>query len=197
MKNNYCIRLDYNSRENNIFLDTSTRTDEYQDEVYCFAKRVAQNNDLNSVADVGCGSGYKLINHFPDFDSVGYDLPKTIESIKAMYPAKRWLVSDFSKKAEHSDLVICADVIEHVLNPDELIQWILSMNPYHVVFSTPNRDALCSILKRCPTGPPVNPHHIREWAFAEFYQYITKFFNIIYHFRIDEEFCQVIHCTPK
>jgi len=197
MEAKYCIRADYKHRENELFLDTSTRTDEFQDKVYSYANRVALDNGLITVADVGCGSGYKLIKHFPYFDTVGYDLPKTIESIKSKHAFRRWLVSDFSKTPGHSDLVICADVIEHVLNSDDLIQWILSMDPYHVVFSTPNRDALCSILKRCPTGPPHNPHHIREWSFAEFEEYISKYFNIISHFEIREEFCQVIHCTPK
>lgn len=197
MKNNYCIRPDYVHRENEVFLDTSTRTDEFQDKVYSYASKVAKDNDLLTVADVGCGSGYKLLKYFLDKITVGYDLEETIEAVKKKHPLRKWVVSNFNKKPSGFDLVICADVIEHVLKPDDLIHWILSMNASHIVISTPNRDALVSGLKRCPTGPPHNPHHIREWSFSEFECYIKKYFNIINHFTIDKEYCQVIHCTPK
>jgi 2-polyprenyl-3-methyl-5-hydroxy-6-metoxy-1,4-benzoquinol methylase len=95
------------------------------------------------------------------------------------------------------DLVICADVIEHVKNPDELIHFIIKMDPEHIVISTPDRDLLHEKLGRSQTGPPGNTHHIREWSFDEFENYISRNFNIIRHEKIRKEYGQVIYCKLK
>lgn len=195
--NNYYIHPDYVSRKEILFLNTENRTDEYQNEVYKFARNVAIKCNHLTIADIGTGSGYKLVKYFNEFYTYGYDLPETISKLKAKYPKKNWVVSDFTAKPKIADLVICADVIEHILNPNELIAYIKAMKPLHIVISTPCRDILEKKLKRSPIGPPENPYHIREWSEKEFKDYISQHFNIIEHFVVANEYCQVVYCELK
>lgn len=195
LKYNYFIREDYQIRKNNNFLDTSNKTDEYQNDVYIFAQKIAEKYSLYKISDVGCGSGYKLIKYFDTYNTIGYDLKPTISLLKNKYPDKKWTISDFDQIPEETDLVICADVIEHVLNPNELIEFIIKMNPKHIIISTPDRNLLHDKLGRSHTGPPHNKHHVREWSFEEFNKYIGYYFKINEHFNIEKEYNQIIYCT--
>ena len=107
------------------------------------------------------------------------------------------MVSNFDSTPKQADMVICADVIEHVDDPDELIEFIKKMNFKHLIISTPDRNLLHSKLGRSITGPPVNKHHIREWTFDEFAEYIGEHFDIILHGSIEKEYGQMIHCKQK
>ena len=71
-----------------------------------------------------------------------------------------------------------SDVIEHVLDPDSLLDFIESCKPKFIVFSTPDRDLICG---HDHFGPPSNACHVREWNFLEFKQYISNRFEIIEH----------------
>jgi hypothetical protein len=78
-----------------------------------------------------------------------------------------------------ADLVIASDVIEHVPDPDALLQYILCIAPRSVILSTPDRNLL-----RLGThnGPPLNPTHLREWSMAELHAYLSVFLEIDEHF---------------
>lgn len=195
---NYCIREDYKIRNYIKFLDTSNRTDEFQNDVYLYSKDIVIKNNIKKIADVGCGSAYKLFKYFNNYDFIGYDLEPTIKNLKRKYPKKEWIISDFSEKnPKNIDIVICADVVEHIKNPDELIFFIKRMNFDHLVISTPNRDLMHSKLGRPYLGPPNNEHHIREWTYDEFENYIKQFFIIKDHFNVERECGQVIYCVNK
>jgi len=194
---NFFIRRDYKIRENNDFLDTSSRSDEYQNDVYLFAKEIGDINNVKTIADVGCGSAFKLLKYFSDYETIGYDLNFTVDFLKRKYPDKIWIVSDFDSSPNEVDLVICADVIEHVINPTNLLNFIKKMNPKHIVMSTPDRDLLYEKLGRPYLGPPVNSHHIREWSYMEFKNYINHFFEILQHISIEKEYGQMIYCKLK
>ena len=202
LNKNYCIDKNYKSKDNIFFQDTSNKTDEYQDKVYELFRNVINtlDNKETIIADVGAGSGYKLEKWFPEFDGdkiIGYDLEPTVNLLKNSYPNKTWLISDFDSTPIKVNAVICADVIEHVLNPDKLMEFILNMDPEHLVISTPDRDLLVRLLKRDNSGPPTNPYHVREWGFNEFRNYISQFFNIVEHTNDESEFNQYIHCIKK
>ena len=63
-------------------------------------------------------------------------------------------------------VVVCSDVIEHLVDPEPLIENLRSWLDYApiVILTTPERD-----LVRGPNdlGPPINPSHVREWSLAE------------------------------
>ena len=95
------------------------------------------------------------------------------------------MVDDFESpglsKEIKSELVVCCDVIEHLVNPDLLLTYIkdrMDVNGIAVI-STPERDRLRG--KGSNSSP--NKYHIREWNFKEFAQYLeNRDFEIINHF---------------
>jgi 2-polyprenyl-3-methyl-5-hydroxy-6-metoxy-1,4-benzoquinol methylase len=191
----FCIIDGYKIRESNEFLDASNSTDEFQNEVYLYAKHLMAEKKFKSVADVGCGSAFKLNKYFKNYYTIGYDLEPTVVKLKKKFPEGNWVVSDFNSEPKEVDLVICADVIEHVINPDNLLLFIKKMKPSNVVISTPDRDILHKKLGRDYYGPPKNIHHVREWTFNEFHNYISNFFDVVDHITIPKEYNQLISCV--
>ena len=89
------------------------------------------------------------------------------------------------------DLVICADVIEHLVDPDELLGFIERCQPKVIVLSTPDRNKMRPDTRG---GPPSNFCHVREWAWDEFFYYIGDHFKILEH--ISFGYQQYIVCEP-
>jgi hypothetical protein len=49
-----------------------------------------------------------------------------------------------SGEIKNSDVVICCDVIEHIVNPDILVDYLISLNTKYYIISTPCREILCN-----------------------------------------------------
>lgn len=179
VRSKYEIKPGYYHRRRHHYFDDTTNRDGYQREVYEEALRIARVNHLRSVIDVGCGSGFKLVHYFGDFDSIGVDVEPTYSWLRKTYPDKKW-VRAFTEESQHlnADLVICADVIEHVEDPDQLLTYLARCSRGWVVLSTPERDLARGAHHY---GPPPNPAHVREWNFAELHRYIGARFEIESH----------------
>jgi SAM-dependent methyltransferase len=164
--------------------------DEYQDEVYSYAKNRFLQENFASTLDIGCGSGFKLIKYFNNSKTTGLEIGATLEFLKGKYPDKSWMKSDFDRPPEDHDLIICSDVIEHLKNPEDLLSFISKMNFKLLVISTPDRDKVQSYhFGRLFNGPPSNREHVREWNSAEFKKLIQD------HFHIEEQFLCKSHRT--
>jgi len=178
----YFIREDYTPRLDNDFDDERGRKDECQDEVYKEAKHLADAHGLKSVLDIGTGGGFKLMKYFPNRTTLGIDLPQTIEWVKQVYPernGREWKTIPLDGEAPQGyDLIIAADIIEHLPDPDQLLNFIVRCKPKYIVISTPNRDNLA---EHSWAGPPRNLSHVREWSAAEFRQYMDQWFQIEKH----------------
>ncbi len=160
----YFIHPGYETRIANDYYDDSAFEDEWQREVYQLGRELAEAEGLRRVLDIGAGSGFKLVNYFGTLDTLGLDLPPTVEKLKKKYPARNWAVCDFAKPPAFSpDLVMCSDVIEHLPAPGELLRFILQLKPRFVVLSTPDRNLLLG----AHAGPPRNRAHVREWNMPE------------------------------
>jgi 2-polyprenyl-3-methyl-5-hydroxy-6-metoxy-1,4-benzoquinol methylase len=189
----YFIDSNYEHRE---YAEQSKREvdlkDECQDPVYRVAYGVLDDNGLMSVLDVGCGGAFKLLKYFNDLDYnlvMGMDTPPTYDWLMKKYPNRQWMKSVLNQRSRWDemrdatwDLVICADVIEHLPDPDVLLDFIQHIRPRYFVLSTPNRTQLQEMFLM---GPPRNTAHYREWTFEEFHSYIESRFVI-------EE-----HCMPE
>ena len=172
----YCIKEGYQHRLDNRYFDDTENTDKWQREVYTFARDTAVKNNFTKVVDIGTGSAYKLLDNFQDFDTVGIDVPKTVAWLRETYPDRKWI--DQFDPVPGYDLIIASDVIEHIPDPDLLLDLIEQSAPKLIVLSTPDRD----LLGRTPDGPPKNRAHVREWTQPEFYNYISSRFEVIEHF---------------
>ena len=138
----YGVKRGYRARKSYTHFNDVGWTDQAQREVYEMARSWAEKNDIKQILDLGCGSGYKLVNYFDDeFETVGIEIQETLECLRKTYPERTWLDglnTDFSEL--NAKLVICSDVIEHVVDPDEFLDNILKIKDLeYLIVSTPDR----------------------------------------------------------
>lgn len=174
----YCIKDGYEARTEVPHFDDTSFKDEFQREVYNAAAAQAFLMGARTVYDFGCGSGFKLMFHFPHLFTIGFELEPALSFLRNQYPERVWLEPGKTQgysMGRGPKLLICSDVIEHVEEPDLLLNQIASLNPDRVVISTPDRVELGMGTE---DGPPRNIHHVREWTHDEFVQYLQTRFVI-------------------
>lgn len=176
---NYGLPDGYKIREKPEHWNDTRMKDEWQREVYLMAAAIMASNAYRDVIDVGCGSAYKLIKYLGKYETMGIDVPETVTWLSEQYPTREWRSSMPDGKF---DLVICADVIEHVLDPDALCQSLRSVAKKHIIISTPDRFRA----GEPPFGPSTNKSHVREWSFEEFGRYIRTQFEVLHQVRTNE-----------
>lgn len=184
MEDKYCIIEGYVINPNEGICDVTDQHikgfgDSCQRDVYNKTADISVlHPEYKNVLDVGTGSGFKLMKHFSHLDTLGIDVEPNYSFLLNQYPDRRWEYADYSKKPEHFDIVICADVLEHVLDPDILMQYIKDATPNAIILSTPARELLSIYWpEHKPSGPPLNYTHIREWTTGEFENYVNKWFK--------------------
>ena len=165
-EDNYMMPKQYRCRELCRHWDDRSETDRWQKYVYAHAHKISLELNLYSVLDIGCGSGYKLLDFFGiGYNICGTELDPCLSFLKKEYPKRKWLKGDWNILVEGYELLICSDVIEHIMDPDEVIGFIKKCNPNVIIISTPVRNNM---------GPPTNKCHIREWGFKEFHNYLQN-----------------------
>ena len=174
----YCVKEGYIIRPNPDFDDERGKTDECQNGVYLHARQWANELGLRSVVDVGTGGGFKLMKYFEDMDTLGIDMPQTVAWLRETYPKRAWAIAPM-EHAPWCDMVICSDVIEHLVDPEPLLAFIKQCRAKAIVISTPDRDKLA---EHSWGGPPRNLCHVREWSFKEFGEYMGQHFTVIKQF---------------
>lgn len=174
---------------------TETR-DEWQKEVYQLASQIWTKSNGSSVIDVGCGSGYKLLQYFASAPTTGIEVEPTLSWLRQAYPDRKWLnFAELDPSQLSADILICADVIEHLSHPDELLQFIQQIHFCKLIISTPEREAVAG---KSDYGPPENTCHFREWNAAEFREYLSNFFQVENQYIFPgKSTTQVLICTPK
>lgn len=205
----YCIKKFYicnldKNRKTAPYLDTTKDAEIYQYAVYEFAKEIIKKYNLKSVLDIGCGLGTKLteIIYPVSRDITGIDVEYAIGLCKKKYSFGQWLIDDIEnprlKLNKNFDLIIAADLIEHLINPDKLLSYLVEYCHKDTLFiiSTPERGL---VRGKYDFGPPGNITHVREWNMREFSRYIkSRKLKILEHFLVEDKKaslnknCQVI-----
>ncbi len=187
---NFNIIDGYKINENVGHHIDNSYTDEGQNEVYQYAKEYAIQNNYKKIIDVGCGSGFKLIKFFDNFETIGYEVEPAISFLREKYPNKQWVNSgepevSFNYDGNFEcDMVICSDVIEHIKNPDTLLDFLKTFKTKSIIISTPCREVLCKsdkykhVYANSYFGPPINRCHVREWTSEEFIGNLSKHFKV-------------------
>ncbi len=203
--NRYKIKSDYLINTNPSHHNDIPYTDGSQNEVYNFCKIFSDSNSLKSVLDLGCGSGYKLIKYFSEYETTGIETEPCYSFLNETYPDRKWLLSGDPSKSFpdvdiSSDLVICSDVIEHIIDPDILLNFISSLDFKYLVISTPDREVLKHFngYEDCEFGPPLNMAHVREWSFEELKSYLSEKFEVVSGHHCDSQSeCMFFLCKKK
>ena len=186
----YGIKAGYKHRDSVPHFDDTPNTDLWQDHVYAMAEaQYTLRGFTGLVIDIGCGSGYKLNKYFADRPVLGTEVEPTLSWLKENV---KFPVQHVSCPLPKADMVICSDVIEHVEDPDELLEYIKSAEPKIIVISTPER----SLMPLHEDGPPRNIHHFREWNSEEFTTYLSSHFQVLHHIVRKEEHNQTVVCRP-
>jgi SAM-dependent methyltransferase len=196
----YGIAAGYRHRKRTLYFDGTAETDEWQREVYVAAADLMRSQGLCTVYDVGCGSGYKLVHYLGEYETTGFEIEPTLTFLNRTYPDRRWrLVTLGDRSLPPANLVVCADVIEHVDDPDALLNLLRHLTGEFLILSTPERDLVYAEgdrRRRC--GPPWNITHVREWSFAEFGSYVGSRFDIVEHLVTNrEQATQMVVCRNR
>ena len=187
---NWCLRPDYISRSESATLEKeemgSYWTPErlaaslsYQYDVYRIAyKLAARVKGVASILDVGCGPARK----HSLFSDVTRNEITLVDQQSVKEVASRYLPSaefhsvdletanlDLQKKF---DIVVCADVVEHLVDPNACIAFIKrhTKKDGFSLISTPDRERLYGP-EQITSG---HPCHVREWSFSEFAAFIHE-----------------------
>jgi 2-polyprenyl-3-methyl-5-hydroxy-6-metoxy-1,4-benzoquinol methylase len=207
---NYKIQKGYISRLEPGHHDDSNWKDESQYEAYEYCAEFMKENNLQSVVDVGCGSGFKLIKYLSEFKTIGTETEPCYSLLKTKYPDNEWYLAGEPEKSffenpniKNADVVLCCDVIEHIVDPDVLLDHLLSLNATYYIISTPCREILCNSDRYSATykstwnGPPLNGCHVREWTMNEFVQYLSEKFEVVRSFYGEKQIECQYHLLKK
>jgi len=173
----YCIKAGYRHNGSPQYFIDDTGEIVWQPDVYPFAQQIALDRDIRGIVDIGCGRAGKLAAlqaQRPDWRYVGIDYGANIEWCRERYGWGEWLEEDFDRPhaidAEDA-VIVCADVIEHLREPEHLLAAIHESGCVAAVLSTPERErAYCGD----HDGPPTNPCHVREWTLEEFGKFLRS-----------------------
>ncbi len=123
----------------------------YQYDVYKFASSLVSGKK-DKVVDIGCGPATKLVKIIgkKTKNIIGLDQDSAIQFCKKQYKFGSFYKVDLESvgnnfnKVQNPNLIICSDVIEHLINPDNLLRLIkkIANQNTHIVISTPDRDKL-------------------------------------------------------
>lgn len=175
-----CTHPEYQHRQSATNFDDREMRDLWQDAVYARAREIARVHDYRSVVDYGCGSGYKLMKYFSGMQTIGYELEPCLSYLRDNYPSRVWEHPDHARWI-HGDMLICADVIEHVQDPVALLESFKTGPLRTIVLSTPALEILAERGESPRLGPPNNESHLREWTTREFHDFVNMHFDILEH----------------
>jgi 2-polyprenyl-3-methyl-5-hydroxy-6-metoxy-1,4-benzoquinol methylase len=187
---NYGIRADYVAHTANRTVDSDAgilywspyqikMASHYQYHVYQAAQALMRRESLRTVLDIGCGPALKLAELIVPAQPakiVGLDEPNVMLFARSHVPTATFMPYDIEREQfplqETFDLIISSDVIEHLVNPDKLLNDIrqASTPTSWIVLSTPERDALRG--RNSLSSPKAV--HVREWNKEEFAAYLTS-----------------------
>jgi SAM-dependent methyltransferase len=150
----------------------------YQHAVYRLCRDLLRSRAARSFLDVGSGPGTKVAELIAPLcsDLVLIDQPSSREIALRCVPGARFVAADLDAldlDLERSfDLIVCADVLEHLKQPDACARFIREhlAEGGRAVLSTPERDNLRG--RECMTSP--HPEHVREWNAAEFRAFVES-----------------------
>ena len=130
---------------------------------------------------MGCGGGDKLVQAADGRHTIGLDIGQNLVGCRTRWPDRVWRDCNLEQisclpltDAELRDaVVIAADVIEHLMDPEPLVAALVSSlaSTQFVLLSTPDRERVHGAGH---LGPPTNPFHVREWTRMELASYLAE-----------------------
>jgi hypothetical protein len=152
----------------------------WQPGVYAIAAAVGSAVGSGRIVDVGAGNGAKIAGLRGSFDLGGIDFGANLARARDKYPFIHWIernldiTDDLGVGPEllKGAVVVCADVIEHLRHPDQLMRILRAAldDVACILTSTPDRELISG---PAHNGPPPNRGHVREWSRREFAAFLS------------------------
>jgi Methyltransferase domain len=185
-----CLPRGYRQQTTNLTLDVNRDNGSYwapwriaeshkwQYHVYRWGAELIAREGLSSALDVGCGICAKMTRHLVPVcpDTEGIDQPSALEVARRLGAQVKLTPVDLERPELRPwrtfDLIICADVLEHLVDPDPTIQLIRSFAHERslILLSTPERDRQRG--RGCMAS--AKPEHVREWTRGEFEAFVRS-----------------------
>jgi SAM-dependent methyltransferase len=147
----------------------------HQPEAYEVVRYLLGETGRGTVIDIGCGSGRKL-RDLPARRAIGVDFGANIDFCRTNFPDRcEWVEADLSSpsarlianQAGADAIVICADVVEHLPDPTQLLRVLEDCYRRGAIVITTTPDRV-RVRGRDHDGPPPNAAHVREWELSEY-----------------------------
>jgi len=144
-----------------------------------------------SVLEIGCGEGFVsgwLSQRHQGETYVGVDLDgEDIANLRAKFPdveAHQGSIYELGFLERDFDVIVCAEVLEHLDDPAAALRQMLSKNPKWLVLSVPNEPWFCA--SNFLRGKNVSrlgndPGHVNLWGRRGFRRVIEPFVAVERH----------------
>ena len=132
----------------------------------------------DSVLEIGCGEGFvagQLSARHSGGVYAGVDLnEKDLQNLRAKFPtvdAHQGSIYDLSFLGRDFDVVVCAEVMEHLDDPAAALEQIIERRPSWVILSVPHEPWFC--LSNFARGKNItrfgnDPEHVNLWGRSGF-----------------------------
>jgi len=146
-------------------------------------------NPVRTVLEVGVGEGFLsgyLSEKFPAIDFTGVDLlSEDLERLRQKFPrvkAHQGSIYDLGFLEARYDLVICAEVLEHLERPDDALGQIAGLRPSRTLLSVPHEPWF--MLSNLAAGKNVtrlgnDVEHINHYTVGRFRRLLEPRFDVL------------------
>jgi SAM-dependent methyltransferase len=145
---------------------------------------------VSSVLEVGVGEGFisgYLSDKFPGIRFAGVDLSaEDVERVRRRFPrveARQGSAYDLGEVPDGGyDLVICAEVLEHLDTPERALDEMLRVRPRRLLLSVPHEPFF--MLSNLARGKNVarlgnDPEHVNHWGPRSFRAFLDRRLEVL------------------
>jgi 2-polyprenyl-3-methyl-5-hydroxy-6-metoxy-1,4-benzoquinol methylase len=144
---------------------------------------------FGTALEIGCGEGFltgHLAQRHPDARFVGIDTSESdLSRLRAKFPGvegRAGSAYDLASLGERFDLVIAAEVLEHLERPERALEQIVRLGPRHLVASVPHEPWFR--LGNLARGKNVrrlgnDPEHVQHWGPRSFRALLERHMHVV------------------
>ena len=107
-------------------------------------EEIMAQEEVKTITDFGCGNGglmRKIKKNFPSVEIWGYDLcPANVQDAKDKGSDVELVDFVLEENIKYPEVVICTEVLEHLVDPDAFLKKLLDNGVKYVIASSPNYE---------------------------------------------------------
>jgi hypothetical protein len=161
------------------------------------AARIAEVNRFKTIIELGYESSLKLCKYFSSDYMISAENPPPSEATQLRKPKYQPIEFEIlHPDLFDADIVICSNVLEHILEPDRLLSAMAASAAKIFLFSSPALEILDAMGLSSRSGPPHVKSRFYEWTTSQFAELVNDHLVVIAHTIVDlanpTQFCVAI-----